>query len=294
MPYPLNSQIAGQITGRDFEARKNPLLKIEHLSKAYESNIYPSSTCFSKSGKDRSEKIQVLNNITIHVRSGEILSLLGPSGCGKSTLLHLASGFEKADEGQILFEGTPVTGPGVERGMIFQTPELFSWLTVRDNIAFGPKRARFPKGEIREKTEAYLDLIGMTDFQNYYPNQLSGGMQQRVALARALIMKPKLLLMDEPFSALDYQARLEMQGLMLKLWNEYRPSILFVTHDIEEALFLSDRVLVLSKRPGKIIRELPVPFPRPRTPGLIKEVSFHHMKSVILDLMSIAPSDMPV
>ncbi|SHI19307.1 ABC transporter ATP-binding protein [Desulfosporosinus lacus] len=248
------------------------LLIIDHLHKSY---------CHDNT------ETEVLKNVTFRVGQGEIVGVVGPSGCGKSTLLHLVAGFDQDYRGDIAFCGQKITCPATERGMVFQSPQLFSWLKIKDNIAFGPKRQHMAKEDISAQTRIFLERVGMLDFLDYYPEQLSGGMQQRVALARALIMKPKLLLMDEPFSALDYQSRLEMQRLTLKLWEEYKPSILLVTHDIEEALLLADRIIVLSKGPGEIIRELSVNFDRPRDLSLIKSLSFHQLKSQILDQLSV-------
>ena len=255
--------------------QKNGLLTVDHLFKNYHHDT---------------TETDVLNDVSFHMGEGEIVSVVGPSGCGKSTLLHLIAGFDQNYQGNVTFSGRQITGPGTERGMVFQRPQLFSWLRVKDNVSFGLKRQHMAKEALVEQTRTFLERVGMLDFQDYFPDQLSGGMQQRVALARALIMKPKLLLMDEPFSALDYQSRLEMQQLTLKLWEEYKPSILFVTHDIEEALLLADRIIVLSKRPGKIIRVLSVQFERPRDLSLIKNLSFHQLKSEILDLLTVFKS----
>ncbi len=225
----------------------------------------------------------VLSDISFVVDEGEIVSLVGPSGCGKSTLLHILAGFDTDFQGCVMFAGQPIDGPSTERGMIFQIPQLFSWLSVEDNIGFGLKRAGVPKGERQIRVNEFLQGVGMEEYRSYYPGQLSGGMRQRTALARTLIMRPSLILLDEPFSALDYPARLEMQQLTLDLWSEYKPSLLFVTHDIEEAVLLADRVLVMSKDPGKISREVPVDISGPRDISLIKEASFHKLKNEILD-----------
>lgn len=246
------------------------LLRVSHLYKNYCQN---------------GEDTEVLSDLSFRLAKGEIVSIVGPSGCGKSTLMHLLAGFDRDYRGEVVFSEQKITGPSTDRCLVFQNPQLFSWLKVKDNISFGLKRKRMEKEEIEFRTQTLLSRIGMLDFQGYYPEQISGGMQQRVALARSLIMMPKLMLMDEPFSALDYQSRLEMQRLTLRLWDEYKPSMLFVTHDIEEAILMSDRIIVLSKRPGKIISELSVVFERPRGISLIKNFEFHQMKADILDLL---------
>jgi len=246
------------------------LLRVSHLHKNYCQNGYA---------------IEILSDLSFRLAEGEIVSIVGPSGCGKSTLMHLIAGFDQDYQGEVFFSEQKITGPSTDRCMVFQNPQLFSWLKIKDNISFGLKRKRMGKEEIEFQTQAVLSRIGMVDFQEYYPEQISGGMQQRVALARSLIIRPKLMLMDEPFSALDYQSRLAMQQLTLRLWDEYKPSMLFVTHDIEEAILMSDRIIVLSKRPGKIISELPVSFERPRCLSLIKNFEFHQMKAGILDML---------
>jgi NitT/TauT family transport system ATP-binding protein len=231
--------------------------------------------------------INVISGLSLQVREGDFISIVGPSGCGKSTLLHLIAGFDRDYSGEMTFCGEKIISPSTRRGILFQSPQLFPWLKVKDNIAFGLKLQHLPADQIEMETQTYLERVGMTDFQNFYPDQLSGGMQQRIALARALVMKPKLLLMDEPFSSLDYQTRLEMHQLTLKLWNEYKPSILFVTHDIEEALLLSDKIFILSERPASLVREIAVPFQRPRELSLIKTLPFNQLKAEILDLLFV-------
>ena len=223
----------------------------------------------------------------MQVQEGDFISIVGPSGCGKSTLLHLIAGFDTDYSGEMTFCGEKIICPSTRRGILFQSPQLFPWLKVKDNIAFGLKLQHLPADQIEMETKTYLERVGMTDFQDFYPDQLSGGMQQRIALARALVMKPKLLLMDEPFSSLDYQTRLEMHQLTLKLWMEYKPSILFVTHDIEEALLLSDKIFILSERPASLVREIEVPFQRPRDLSLIKTLPFNQLKAEILDLLFV-------
>lgn len=228
------------------------------------------------------ENKKVLENIDLNIKKGEIVSIIGPSGCGKSTLLGAIGGINKDFEGEIIFKGKKVNEPSSDRGYIFQKPALFEWMNVEDNIGYGLKLKKFSKSYISKEVDKFLSEIGLNDYKSYYPNQLSGGMQQRVALARTLIMKPDMILMDEPFSALDYQTRLEMQNLTLKLWELYRPAILFVTHDIEEAILMADKVIVLSNNPGKISDIIDIKFERPRSIDVISKYEFMEIKKILL------------
>lgn len=232
-----------------------------------------------KNGKD--DKV-VLENINLDVKEGEIVSIIGPSGCGKSTLLSAIGGINSNFSGEILFKDEEVSAPSSDRGYIFQRPALFDWMNVEDNIGYGLKLKKFSKSEISSKVDEFVNEIGLDGYKKYYPKHLSGGMQQRVALARVLIMKPDMLLMDEPFSALDYQTRIEMQNLTLKLWELYNPSIIFVTHDIEEAILMADRVVVLSKNPGKIVETIDIEFERPRSIDILSDVKFMEIKKELL------------
>ena len=211
---------------------------------------------------------------SITIQPGEFVCILGPSGCGKSTLLNAVAGYVKPTCGRILLDGAPIDGPGPDRGMVFQQYSLFPWKTVRENVAFGPKiLGRFdPSPEATADT--LLDMVGLAKFAGRYPAELSGGMQQRVGIARALANYPRVLLMDEPFGALDSQTRHVMQENLLKIWAEFRITVLFVTHDIDEAVFLGDRVLVMSASPGAIIADIAVDLPRPRVPELAVDERF--------------------
>lgn len=248
---------------------KGKILSIKNIKKSY---------------MNQNKKLLVLNEISLDINPGEIVSIVGPSGCGKSTLLNIIAGFENIDSGEILYKGKAIDGSSSERGVVFQSACLFPWLNVRDNIAYGLKIKKVNKDFIKKQVEQYIKYIGLDGFENFYPNELSGGMQQRVALARVLIMEPKLLLMDEPFAVLDFQTRLEMQSLVLRLWDKFKPTILIVTHDIEEAVLLSDRILVMSKTTGQISYEFTVPFKRPRCLTLIQDLEFHQLKSEVLSL----------
>jgi NitT/TauT family transport system ATP-binding protein len=215
---------------------------------------------------DRSgERLTVLENFSLSVAELEFLVLLGPSGCGKSTLLRIIDGIETCDEGQILLDGKDVTNTtGAGRGMVFQSFELFPWRTVLDNVAFGLEVAGAGKAERHAAAREYVNLVGLSGFEKSYPHELSGGMQQRVGIARALAIKPSVLLMDEPYGALDVQTRDLLQDELLDIWDKERKTVIFVTHSIEEALYLADRIVVMSPRPGRIERIIDVPFARPR------------------------------
>lgn len=206
----------------------------------------------------------VFRELDLSVPPGTFCSLIGPSGCGKSTLLRLLAGLEQPDAGSILCGGSPVTGPGTDRGIVFQTAALFPWLTVRDNVAFALRKTmrNLSRSEARQKAEEVLCRVDLADAMDCYPSQLSGGMAQRVAIARALASDASVLLLDEPFSALDPKNRMALQELLLRLWEDDRKTVLFVTHDMDEAILLGDRVVFME--PGQIVSDAPVAFPRPR------------------------------
>ncbi len=210
------------------------------------------------------QPFRVLEGINLTLDKGEFVVMLGPSGCGKSTILNLVAGFTKPDSGRVLATGKPVQQPGPERGMIFQQPNLFPWLSVLDNVTFGPRLGRYQKEEVNARALDWLNRVGLKGFEQHAPWQLSGGMKQRVALARAWLPGPEVLLLDEPFGALDAQTRLMMQELLREAWLTTGTTLLFVTHDVEEALFLADRILVMSAKPGKIVEEIVLPFGRER------------------------------
>jgi NitT/TauT family transport system ATP-binding protein len=211
--------------------------------------------------------LTVLDEIHFSVKSGEMICIFGRSGCGKSTLLKILAGFLSPSSGTVFLNGTPVTIPGPDRCVVFQEDTLFPWLTVKENIAFGLRGQIREKNAIWEEVEHFLSLVGLSEFRDYLPREISGGMRQRVALARVLILKPKVLLMDEPFASLDAQTREEMQNLLLSLWKNFSHTVLFVTHDVNEAITLADRILIMEKSPGRIREEIRVDLPRPRKRG---------------------------
>ncbi|APX89408.1 taurine ABC transporter ATP-binding protein [Brevirhabdus pacifica] len=204
--------------------------------------------------------VQALQNVSLDIRQGELLSVLGPSGCGKTTLLNIVAGFLAPTEGRVVLGGKPVVGPGPERGMVFQQGALFEWMSVRENVAFGPNMKGMPKAESAGIVDHLLDVVGLRDFKDKAVYELSGGMQQRVALARCLANDPEVILMDEPLGALDALTREKMQGLVLKLWKETGKTIILITHSVEEALLLGERLLVMAPRPGRIHKEYRLPF----------------------------------
>jgi NitT/TauT family transport system ATP-binding protein len=227
---------------------KQPALAIRKVSR-----IFPADDGY----------LNVLDNVSFDMVAGELVCLLGPSGCGKTTLLKLIAGFLKPSAGDIRIQNRRVSRPGPDRCVVFQEDALFPWLTVSENIAFGAK-GLIPKDRLAAEVDRHLEMVGLSAFRDYLPKEISGGMKQRVALARVLILKPQLLLMDEPFGALDAQTREDMQNLLLSLWEEFFHTIVFVTHDLVEAITLADRILLMGSNPGKIRSEIPVTLSRPR------------------------------
>lgn len=244
------------------------------------------------------ERIEALKDVDLEVEDafsssgrdiGEFRVLLGPSGCGKSTLLRLVAGLDQPDSGQILVNGQAVHGPGKDRGMVFQKYTSFPWLTVEENIAYGLKINGVPEAQRQETVGHLLKAVGLEEFARVYPETLSGGMQQRVAIARTLALKPSVILMDEPFGALDAQTRSEMQQLLLEIWEETACTILFVTHDVEEAIYLADRIFIMSSHPGTIVEDVKVPFDRPRDLALKEKSEFHDLQHYVLGSLKRAP-----
>ena len=226
--------------------------------------------------------INAIDNLSLAIRESEIFTLVGPTGCGKTSTLNLIAGFEFPSAGSIAIDGVPVTCPGPDRAVVFQQASLFPWLTVLGNVTLGVKSQGMPRSEYTQRAETLLNAVGLTGFEDSYPYQLSGGMQQRTQIARALISNPRVLLMDEPFGALDYQTRIAMQLLVLELSNKFRPTIFFITHDVSEAIFISDRVAVMSRRPGRIKSISPVNIPKPRTLDVITSPEFTKIQHDVL------------
>jgi NitT/TauT family transport system ATP-binding protein len=239
-----------EVAARFREQKQRPaVLEIERLSKTFES---------------ASGRTTALADLSFTVHRKEFVSVIGPSGCGKSTLIRILAGLDSPSSGEVRLDGSKVDGPCKDRGMVFQGYTLFPWLCVRDNVTFGPRMNGMSVREANQRAAEWLDVIGLRRFADHYPDQLSGGMKQRVAIARALANQPRILLMDEPFAALDAQTRAGMQAHLIKVWDGIDLTILFITHDLDEAVYLSDRIVVLAAHPGRIREVIEVPVPRPR------------------------------
>ncbi|ALS25811.1 nitrate ABC transporter ATP-binding protein [Paenibacillus sp. 32O-W] len=234
------------------------------------------------------QTVEALRPITLNIRDREFVCFLGPSGCGKSTLLKLIAGIEPADSGEIVCDGVKVKGTSTDRGFIFQDYALFPWLTVKHNILFGLRARKENKQESHKIAESFIRLFGLSEVSHLYPNQLSGGMRQRVAIARALCLKPKLLLMDEPFAALDALLRQKLQEELVRIWSHEQITFVFVTHDVEEAVYLADRIVVMTPRPGTVKEIVPVNLPRPRNRT---DADFVRLRARLLELMDNGKSN---
>ncbi|MCX4729210.1 ABC transporter ATP-binding protein [Streptomyces sp. NBC_01020] len=220
-----------------------------------------------------------LGGVSLDIADQEFVTVVGPSGCGKSTLMSMAAGLQEPDSGSVLVDGTPVSGPGPERGVIFQQYALFPWLTVRQNVEFGLKIASVPAAERHRRTEQAISLVGLNEFAEALPKTLSGGMKQRCAIARAYAVDPQVLLMDEPFGALDALTRVQLQDQLLQTWSQEKRTVLFITHDVDEAVYLASRVVVMAARPGRIHRVIDVDLPYPRTEEIRLSPEFLHIRN---------------
>jgi ABC-type nitrate/sulfonate/bicarbonate transport system ATPase subunit len=229
------------------------------------------------------EPTRALEPTDLSVGDADFVTILGPSGCGKSTLLRIVAGLETPTSGRVLLDGKPVEGPGPERGMVFQSYTLFPWLTVADNIAFGLREKGMPAAERRAVVDEWIAQVDLKGFENHYPKMLSGGMQQRTAIARALANEPKILLLDEPFGALDNQTRALMQELLLSVWEKHKKTVLFVTHDIEEAIFMANRVAVMTARPGRVKSIVAIDLPHPRHYTMKTSPEFSALKARLVE-----------
>jgi ABC-type nitrate/sulfonate/bicarbonate transport system ATPase subunit len=236
---------------------------------------------FAKDGRS----VEALQGIDLSIAQKEFTAILGPSGCGKSTLLNMVAGFDAPTRGQVLAGGEPVAAPSPKRAVVFQESALFPWLSVLDNVVFGPKTQGRPPAEYRARAAQILEQVGLAGFDSHYPAELSGGMKQRVGIARVLIMEPQVLLMDEPFGSLDAQTRSLMHELLLEVWERHHQAVLFITHDIEEALLLADSVAVMTARPGRIKKRLAVELPRPRSIEVTTSPVFNALKREVLALI---------
>jgi NitT/TauT family transport system ATP-binding protein len=245
-------------------------LAVDHLGKEFETS---------------QGKVTALQDINFKVHKREFVCVIGPSGCGKSTLIRILAGLETQTTGEVLLDGKAVYGPGPDRGMVFQGYTLFPWLTVKKNVMFGLERAGHGRDSSEEEARQWIDLVGLSKFENSYPHQLSGGMKQRVAIARALANQPGILLMDEPFGALDAQTRAKMQAYLMEIWQNIDITVLFITHDLDEAIYLADRILVLKAHPGEVQEIIEVPVPQPRSPEQLLSPEFLATKKRLEELI---------
>jgi NitT/TauT family transport system ATP-binding protein len=236
-----------------------------------------------KTFKTRSGELKALEDVNFEIAENEFVSLVGTSGCGKSTLLNIVAGLDHPTEGGAWLDGEPITGPGRDRGMVFQSYTLLPWLNTRQNVEFALRGEDMTRAERRDAANQQLELVGLSEFGDAFPSQLSGGMRQRVAIARALSYRPEVLLMDEPFGALDALTRRVMQELLTEVWERHRLTVLFITHDVEEAIYISDRVLVMKNRPGKIKEEVEIDLPRPRDFAMISGGHFAELSRRVLE-----------
>jgi len=248
-------------------------LSIEHLSKRY---------WFEREDRE----VLAVNDVSLAIEDGEFLAIVGPSGCGKTTLLNIVAGLLPYEDGTVSIDGKRVNGPGVDRAVVFQHSSLLPWRTIAGNVRYGMEmQRRFDEATMQERTDHFVKMVGLNGFEKHFPNELSGGMQQRVNLARALAADPKVLLMDEPFAALDAQTREFMQSELLKIWSQDRKTVLFITHQINEAVYLADRVAVMSARPGRLKGVFKIPFGRPRTLSLKRDPQFLEIEDSIWQLI---------
>lgn len=269
---PSYKEQSEEVKARFDKMKQRPvILKVEGLTKTFQQNGESPRT--------------VLNNVSFQTYRREFTSIIGPSGCGKSTMVRLLAGLETPDSGRILINDKLVEGPGADRGMVFQGYTLFPWLTVLENVMYGLRFKEGGRNAAENKAKDWIRLIGLEEFENAYPSQLSGGMKQRVAIARSLATQPEMLLMDEPFGALDAQTRARMQSHLLQIWQNVNISIIFITHDLDEAVYLSDRIVVLKANPGEIAEIIEVPVPRPRSAAQFLNPEFLATKKRLEELI---------
>jgi NitT/TauT family transport system ATP-binding protein len=260
IPLPSHREQTPDVAARFARLRERPVaLEVAGLTKCFET---PRGL------------VTALENVSFSVHKRELMCVIGPSGCGKSTLVRVLAGLETATSGEVRVNGEAVHGPGRDRGMVFQGYTLFPWLSVKENVMFGPRMSGTSTLQAEREAREWIDLVGLAKFENVYPHQLSGGMKQRVAIARALANQPRVLFMDEPFGALDAQTRCQMQSYLLDIWKSVDITIVFITHDLDEAVFLSDRILVLDANPGRVHELVEVPVPRPRSEDQLFDPAF--------------------
>jgi NitT/TauT family transport system ATP-binding protein len=255
------------------------VLEIENLHKAYDHEF-------------TEEVVTAIESVSFSIAEGEFVSILGPSGCGKTTVLNIIAGFLQPTSGRILLSGHPIDGPGPDRGVVFQSFALFPWRTVLQNVTFGLKMRGIPRVEREASAREYLKLVGLDGFEQRYPHELSGGMRQRAGVARVLANEPAVMLMDEPFASVDAQTRMGLQQDLIRIWERRRPTIFFVTHDVDEAVFLSNRIIVLTRRPSQVREIIEVDIPRPRHwEALIEDISFRRLTHHVIGLLAADEKD---
>lgn len=266
------------------QPQEEAFLSIEHVSKSYTRKV-----------RKTVEHLDVLKDISWSANKREVVTIIGPSGCGKSTLLSSIAGLNSYDSGRIVLDGHAISGPGLDRAVVFQHASLLPWRTVERNVAYGLQlRRQLGKREIAERVEHAISLVGLGGFEHHYPHQISGGMQQRVNLARALVVEPKLLLMDEPYGALDALTKETLQDELAGVIDQFEGTTVFVTHDINEAVFLADKVVVLSARPGRVVAVIPVNLPRPRSRSVVQTPEFEALTQELRSLLRDQPEDRAV
>ncbi len=258
--------MAGNKSGLILNEEKKPKVQIRNVTKTY----------YSKRGD-----VVALNGFNLDIYENEFICVVGPSGCGKSTMLNILGGLDTATSGEALIDGSTIDGPSPDRGVVFQQYALFPWLTVKKNVEFGLRLKKLSRKEVSDIADHYIEMVDLQDFRNSFPKELSGGMKQRVAIARAYAMQPKLLLMDEPFGALDAQTRTQLQSELLKTWQEERRTCFFITHDVEEAVMLAQRVVIMSARPGRIVDIINIDIPYPRTQEIKMDPEFFRLKNQV-------------
>lgn len=236
-----------------------------------------------------SDLMVAVQDFNLEIQAEEIICIVGPSGCGKSTFLDMVAGFTHPTAGKLEVKGEAVTRPSPDRGVVFQQPVLFPWMSIYDNVVFGPKSRGVNADEYKAAAERVIKSVGLEKFRDHFPYQLSGGMKQRAQIARVLVASPDVILMDEPFGALDAQMRINMHELLIEVWEEYKPTIVFITHDVEEALFLADRVIVMTHHPGTVGHIYDIPFERPRTYSITSDPRFAQMRGEIVELLRAKP-----
>ncbi|MDB6154640.1 MAG: transporter related [Chthoniobacteraceae bacterium] len=274
MPTPLDSlpdyrKLAPEVEARFERIRQRPvILSVRDLGKSFGVEMHTA-----------------LDHVSLEIHRREFICVIGPSGCGKSTLIRIIAGLDQATNGEVLLDGKAVTGPGPDRGMVFQGYTLFPWRTVKANVMFGLEMRGKDKSTAEIEARQWLDMVGLGKFENSYPHELSGGMKQRVAIARALANEPRILIMDEPFAALDAQTRCQMQNYLLQIWRKVDVTILFITHDLEEAAYLSDRILVMGANPGRVVEFIDNPVPRPRNVAQFVSPEFLALKLRLEELI---------